>query len=183
MSSNYQEGPEGQPSQGGQGYQGGQDYRGGADSGYEGGSTSYEGQPGYQTGHAYQGPGGYQGQGYQGQGYQGQGGYQGGPHHETAQFHGPGPQWQGDHGRGGRRPQVRSTFTSTEFWAYVVVSIAVLIAAAVTDNGADDQGFGARQAWWYVTLLTIGYLISRALTKLGRGRGDNHDGDHDSAHR
>jgi hypothetical protein len=35
------------------------------------------------------------------------------------------------------------------------------IAAAVTDNGDDGQGFGARTAWLYVTLLSIGYMISR----------------------
>jgi hypothetical protein len=35
------------------------------------------------------------------------------------------------------------------------------IAAAVTDNGDDGQGFGARTAWLYATLLSIGYMISR----------------------
>jgi hypothetical protein len=46
----------------------------------------------------------------------------------------------------------------------------VLIAAAVTDNGDDGQGFGARCAWLYVTLLSIGYMISRGLAKAGSHR-------------
>ena len=45
--------------------------------------------------------------------------------------------------------------------------LAVLIAAAVTDNGDDGQGFGAKPAWLYVTLLTIGYMVSRGLAKSG----------------
>ena len=49
----------------------------------------------------------------------------------------------------------------------------MLIAAAVTDNGDDGQGFGARSAWLYVTLLSTGYMISRGLAKAGsRGHND-----------
>ena len=29
------------------------------------------------------------------------------------------------------------------------------------------QGFSAQQAWFYVTLLTIGYMMSRGLAKSG----------------
>jgi hypothetical protein len=42
----------------------------------------------------------------------------------------------------------------------------VLIAAGVVDN-ADGGGLGAKQAWLYVTLLTIGYMVSRGLAKSG----------------
>ena len=45
--------------------------------------------------------------------------------------------------------------------------VAAHIAAAVTDNGDDGQGFGARTAWLYVILLSIGYMISRGLAKSG----------------
>jgi hypothetical protein len=31
----------------------------------------------------------------------------------------------------------------------------------------EGQGFGARSAWLYVTLLSIGYMISRGLAKAG----------------
>jgi len=50
---------------------------------------------------------------------------------------------------------------------HTAIRVAVLIAAAVTDNGDDGQGFGARSAWLYVTLLSIGYMISRGLAKAG----------------
>lgn len=69
----------------------------------------------------------------------------------------------------GRRltTETKAAFKTTEFIFYVLVSVAVLIAAAVTDNGDDGQGFGAQSAWLYVTLLTIGYLVSRGLAKSG----------------
>ncbi len=63
--------------------------------------------------------------------------------------------------------ETKASFKTTELIFYVVVSIAVLIAAAVTDSGADGQGFGAERAWLFVTLLTIGYMISRGLAKSG----------------
>ena len=66
-----------------------------------------------------------------------------------------------------RTTETKSAFKTTELIVYVVSVIAVLVAAAVTDNGDDGQGFGASSAWLYVTLLTIGYMISRGLAKSG----------------
>jgi hypothetical protein len=81
-----------------------------------------------------------------------------------------------------RDRNIRSTFKTTEFWIYIVAVLALLIAAAVTDSGADNQGgFGAQQAWKYVTWLTVAYLISRGLTKFG-GHEANRDHHHDSHH-
>jgi hypothetical protein len=68
-----------------------------------------------------------------------------------------------------RRPARRiSTETkaspkTTEFFAYIAAVIGVLVASALTD--ASD--FGAQEAWFYVTLLTIGYMVSRGLAKSG----------------
>jgi hypothetical protein len=179
--SNYQEGsapaPEGGSGSGGGSYQ---------ESGHYPEGSGYQGGPGYQGGSSA----------YQGGGPPYQGGYQG----ETSPYQGPGQQqWPGGPGtqgggpgyfpgggrggsRGGQGLNIRSTFTSTEFWSYVVVALGILIAAAVTDDGVDGQGFGAAEAWRYVTWLTIGYLISRGLTKFGgheRGRDSSHDHDHD----
>jgi hypothetical protein len=116
---------------------------------------------------------------------------QGGGFPAGGPYPGGGPQWSGQQqggptgygerrgGRsfsgGSRNVQVRSTFKTTEFWVLVVVSIALLIAAAVTDQGADGQGFGAAQAWRYVTALAIGYMISRGLTKFGGHEDKDHD--------
>ncbi len=60
--------------------------------------------------------------------------------------------------------ETKSAFKTTEFIAYVVTVIAVLVASTVADEGSD---FGARTAWFFVTLLTIGYMISRGLSKSG----------------
>jgi hypothetical protein len=72
---------------------------------------------------------------------------------------------------GERRPRRLSTetkaaFKTTEFFAFLAAVVAVLIAAAVIDE-TNAGGFGARQAWLYVTILTVGYMVSRGLAKSG----------------
>jgi hypothetical protein len=61
--------------------------------------------------------------------------------------------------------ETKSAFKSTEFWVYIGLLIALLIAGTV-DNSEGSQ-FGADDVWLYATLLTIGYLISRGLAKSG----------------
>ena len=63
--------------------------------------------------------------------------------------------------------ETKSAFKTTELIVFVLSVVGVLVAAAVTDNGDDGQGFDARTAWLYVTLLSIGYMISRGLAKAG----------------
>src|SRR3954453_7458275 len=59
------------------------------------------------------------------------------------------------------RTGTKSAFKTTEMIAYVIVTVAVLIAGAVAD------GFGSRSVWLYATILTVGYMISRGLAKSG----------------
>ncbi|MDN4174085.1 hypothetical protein QWY28_14075 [Nocardioides sp. SOB77] len=59
--------------------------------------------------------------------------------------------------------ETKASVKTTELIAYVVVVIGVLIASAVTDT----SDFGTQEAWFYVTLLTIGYMVSRGLAKSG----------------
>jgi F420-0:gamma-glutamyl ligase len=59
--------------------------------------------------------------------------------------------------------ETKASFKTTELIAYVVAVLGVLIASAVVD--ASD--FGAQEAWFYVSLLTIGYMVSRGLAKSG----------------
>ena len=70
-----------------------------------------------------------------------------------------------------RSSETKSAFKTTEFIFYVVSVVGVLIASAVVDasnvGNANADGFGAQQAWFFVTLLTIGYMISRGLAKSG----------------
>jgi hypothetical protein len=71
---------------------------------------------------------------------------------------------------GVKTTETKSAFKTTELIVFVLSVLGVLIAAAVTDNGDDGQGFGARSAWMYVTLLSVGYMISRGLAKAGSHR-------------
>jgi hypothetical protein len=61
--------------------------------------------------------------------------------------------------------ETKNAFKTTEFWVYIGLLIALLIAGTV-DNSEGSQ-FGADDVWLYATLLTIGYLISRGLAKSG----------------
>jgi hypothetical protein len=70
--------------------------------------------------------------------------------------------------------ETKSSYKTTELIAYVVVALAVLVAAAVTDT----SDFGTQEAWFYVTLLTIGYMVSRGLAKSGSRDFYDDDADH-----
>ena len=59
--------------------------------------------------------------------------------------------------------ETKASVKTTELIAYVVAVVGVLVAAAIVD--ASD--FGPQEAWFYVTLLTIGYMVSRGLAKSG----------------
>ena len=71
-----------------------------------------------------------------------------------------------DRGAVRRSTETKAAFKTTELIAYVAAVAAVLIAAQVVDE-SNAGGFGARQAWLYVTILTVGYMISRGLAKSG----------------
>ena len=65
--------------------------------------------------------------------------------------------------------ETKSSLKTTEFWAMVGVIVAILISAAVI-NGGDTSGtdeFVAKQAWLYVAIVAVGYMISRGLAKSG----------------
>lgn len=65
-----------------------------------------------------------------------------------------------------RTTETKASFKTTEFFVYLAAVAGVLIAAAVVDE-ANGGGFGAKQAWLYVTVLTVGYMVSRGLAKSG----------------
>lgn len=69
--------------------------------------------------------------------------------------------------------ETKPAFKTTELIAYIVVALGVLIASAVVDQNQDGQGFGADRAWLYVTILTVGYMVSRGLAKAGSYQRDN----------
>ena len=62
--------------------------------------------------------------------------------------------------------ETKASFKTTEFFAYLAVLAGILISAGVVDE-ANSGGFGAKQAWLYATILTVGYMVSRGLAKAG----------------
>ena len=69
--------------------------------------------------------------------------------------------------------ETKPAFKTTELIAYIVAAAGVLIASALVDENEDGQGFGADRAWLYITLLTVGYMVSRGLAKAGSYEKDN----------
>jgi hypothetical protein len=63
--------------------------------------------------------------------------------------------------------ETKPSFKTTELIVYVLSVLGVLIASWVVDVNEDGQRFSAYNGWFLVTLLTIGYLISRGLAKSG----------------
>ena len=59
--------------------------------------------------------------------------------------------------------ETKASVKTSELIAYVAAVLGVLIASAMVDK----SDFGTQEAWFYVSLLTIGYMISRGLAKSG----------------
>jgi hypothetical protein len=67
-----------------------------------------------------------------------------------------------------RSAETKATFKTTEFIVYVVAVVGVLVASAlVGDSDGRGDVFLADKAWFYVTLLTVGYVVSCGLAKAG----------------
>jgi hypothetical protein len=64
--------------------------------------------------------------------------------------------------------ETKNAFMTTEFWIYLAAVAATLIASYLVGRTANHADyFRADKAWWFITLLTIGYLGSRGLAKAG----------------
>jgi Ca2+/H+ antiporter len=61
----------------------------------------------------------------------------------------------------GSHDETKWALLTTEFWAMIVLIVAVLIAAAVSDS-LDDV-----RAWTLVTIIGTGYVVSRGIAKAG----------------
>ena len=74
--------------------------------------------------------------------------------------------------------ETKPSWKTTELFVYLAAVIAVLIASQVVGDGAGHANdyFAADKAWWYITLLTIGYLVSRGLAKSGSRTRDGNPG-------
>jgi hypothetical protein len=64
--------------------------------------------------------------------------------------------------------ETKSFFKTSEFVAYVVTFVGILIAANVIEKAEGGRDFfTADKAWLYITILTVGYMISRGFAKSG----------------
>lgn len=85
----------------------------------------------------------------------------------------PGQERSGSRVTRGDGPSRLSTETkhstkTSELYVYVAITAAILIAGLVIKGGDGhaDQ-LTAAQAWLYVSIVTLGYLLSRGLAKAG----------------
>jgi len=70
----------------------------------------------------------------------------------------------------GRRlaTETKAAYKTTEFVAFLAVVAGILISAATITGGGDHQDiFKASQAWLYVSIVTLGYMLSRGIAKSG----------------
>ncbi len=69
----------------------------------------------------------------------------------------------------------RPDWLKSELIAYVVAVLGVLLAAAIIGTSADRADhFRAAHAWTLITVLTVGYMVSRGIAKAGNAR-DRYD--------
>ena len=67
-----------------------------------------------------------------------------------------------------RTTETKAATKTTELIAYVVAVVGVLIASVVVgEGGGEGDAFRAERAWLFITVLTVGYMISRGLAKAG----------------
>jgi hypothetical protein len=64
--------------------------------------------------------------------------------------------------------ETKHSSKTTELYAYVAVTIAVLVAGLLTKAGdGHDDRLNAHDTWLIVGILTVGYMLSRGLAKAG----------------
>jgi hypothetical protein len=66
--------------------------------------------------------------------------------------------------------ETKSALKTTEFWIMVAVVAAILVSAQSISGGDTAPGtdsFVAKQAWLYVAIVAVGYMVSRGLAKSG----------------
>ena len=63
--------------------------------------------------------------------------------------------------------ETKAAFKTTEFYAYIVTFALILIAGAQISEKNNVDAFRADKVWLFITILTVGYMISRGLAKSG----------------
>ena len=64
--------------------------------------------------------------------------------------------------------ETKHAIKTTEMYAYVVTFVLILIAGnSIEKSEGGRDYFAADKVWLYITILTIGYMVSRGLAKAG----------------
>jgi hypothetical protein len=64
--------------------------------------------------------------------------------------------------------ETKHSSKTSEMYAFIAVTVGVLIAGLVTKAGdGHDDRLAARDTWLIVAIVTVGYMISRGLAKSG----------------
>lgn len=76
--------------------------------------------------------------------------------------------------------ETKHALKTTEFAAMVAIIIGILIAAAMVGQGdgngnANVDAFPAVRAWLYITIVAVGYMVSRGLAKSGSRHREGRD--------
>ena len=67
-----------------------------------------------------------------------------------------------------RSTETKAAFKTTEFAAYLVAVLGVLVASyLVQTTDQHEDYFRADRAWFLVVVLTVGYMVSRGIAKAG----------------
>ncbi len=67
-----------------------------------------------------------------------------------------------------RSTETKASFKTTELLVYIAAVVGVLVASyLVKATSAHPDYFRADKAWFYIVLLSIGYMVSRGLAKSG----------------
>ncbi|MDX1884446.1 hypothetical protein [Mycolicibacterium sp. 120270] len=73
-----------------------------------------------------------------------------------------------------RGDETKAFYKTTEFIVFIVATIGVLLASlTVGTTDAHEDYFRADQAWLYVVVLSVGYMVSRGLAKSGSRHHDD----------
>lgn len=63
--------------------------------------------------------------------------------------------------------ETKASFKTSELAAFIVVLIGIMIAGLVIEEEGGNDFFRADKVWLYITILTVGYMVSRGLAKSG----------------
>lgn len=75
-------------------------------------------------------------------------------------------------GRHVKTPETKEFFKTSEFVVWGLTVLAILTAGAVIgDNGGADDNLKAGLVWTLVAATSIGYIVSRGISKAGARRG------------